>query len=64
MRQDYLISPGIYDEGILFDLAREKSAVRPSSSSNKGVENQNWHSALLSFDYVPDLSNFIRRPPG
>jgi hypothetical protein len=56
---NYDFSLFIYFEGILFSLAREKSAVHIAIAVLKGVENQNWHAALLSLDYIPYLSNFV-----
>jgi hypothetical protein len=64
MRLNYVISRFIYFEGILFSLACEKSAVYVAVSLNNAVENHNRHSALLSLDYVPHLSNFVCRRPG
>ena len=55
----------IYSEGILFGLAREKSAVHAAFPyCDKAVKNKNRYSALLSLDYIPDLSNFVCRVPG
>lgn len=61
---NYDFSPFIYFEEILFSLAREKSAVHIVVAVDEAVENQNWHAALLSLDYIPYLSNLVSRPPG
>jgi hypothetical protein len=58
-RLDYATWRGIYSEGILFGLAREKSAVR--AFPDNAVENENRYSVLLSLDYIPSLSNFAYR---
>jgi hypothetical protein len=58
-RLDYATWRGIYSEGILFGLARDKSAVR--AFPDNAVENENRYSVLLSLDYIPDLSNFAYR---
>ena len=55
----YAIWRDIYSEGILFGLAREKSAV--GAFPDNAVENENRYSVLLSLDYIPDLSNFAYR---
>jgi len=57
----YAIFRGIYSEDILFGLARNKSAVRAFHFREIAVENENRYSALLSLDYIPDLSNFVSR---
>jgi hypothetical protein len=61
---NYDFSPFIYFEGILFSLAREKSAVHIVVAVDESIENKNRHAALLSLDYVPHLSDFGSRPPG
>jgi hypothetical protein len=57
MRLIYALWRDVYSKGILFGLARKKSAVHASSFANDAVENENRLPALLSLDYVPDLSN-------
>jgi hypothetical protein len=58
MRPNYAIWRDVCSERILFGLAREKSAVHASSFPNDAVENENRQPALLSLNYVPDLSNW------
>jgi hypothetical protein len=55
-RLNYAIWRSIRSEGILFGLARDKSAV--SASPDYAIENENRYSVLLSLDYVPSLSDF------
>jgi hypothetical protein len=55
-RLNYAIWRSINSEGILFGLARDKSAV--GASPDYAVENQNRYSVLLSLDYIPSLSDF------
>lgn len=59
-------SVGLYDavsylnrsEWILFGLARDNGAgMATFIFADNAVENQNWYTTSLSFDYVPDLSN-------
>jgi hypothetical protein len=57
MRLNCAIWSDVYSEGTLFGLARNKRAVPASSFANDAVENENRTPALLSLDYVPDLSN-------
>jgi len=58
MRLNCAIWRDVYSERILFGLACEKSAVHTSSFPNDAVENENRYPALLTLDYVPDLSNW------
>jgi hypothetical protein len=55
-RLNYAIWRSIHSEGILFGLARDKSAV--GASPDYAVENENRYSVLLSLDYIPSLSDF------
>jgi len=61
VRLDYVISPSIDLERIPFALARKKSPIPATCSSDKDVESQNLYSAVLSLDYVPELPNLIGR---
>ena len=56
IRLNYAIWRSIHSEGILFGLARDKSAVRASPDCT--VENENRYSVLSSLDYIPCLSDF------
>jgi hypothetical protein len=47
-RLDYAIWRSIHSEGILFGLARDKSAV--GAFPDNAVENENRYSVLLSLD--------------
>jgi hypothetical protein len=55
-RLNYAIWRSIVSEGIVFGLARDKSAIR--ASPDYAVENENRYSVLLSLDYIPSLSDF------
>ena len=57
MRLNDPIWPVNSSERILFGLARYNSAGSAAFNPNKAIEDENRSSVLLTFNYIPDLSN-------